>query len=196
MIHHLPDLPTSFDSQRLHIRRYQPEDAGMYFGMIRANWDHLYEFLPPNVEAMQTGQDAAGVFAWAAGEWEAGNIFLFGMWEITTGAYAGEIYLANADWHVPSIELGYFLIQAATGRGLATEAARRVSTFAFEHLQVERVDLQCRGDNIASQKVAMRAGFRLEGRQRLRHRKKDGTLVDRMWYGLLRSEWRRTDGTS
>jgi len=51
------------------------------------------------------------------------------------------------------------------------------------------MDLQCRGDNEASRRVAERCGFRLAGRQRLRHRKKDGTLVDRLWYGLLRSEW-------
>ena len=51
------------------------------------------------------------------------------------------------------------------------------------------MDLQVRADNAASQRVAERCGFRLEGRQRLRHRKKDGTLVDRLWYGLLCSEW-------
>ena len=35
----------------------------------------------------------------------------------------------------------------------------------------------------------MRLGFRLEGCQRLRHRKKDGSLVDRLWYGLLREDF-------
>jgi RimJ/RimL family protein N-acetyltransferase len=51
--------------------------------------------------------------------------------------------------------------------------------------------LQCRADNIASQRVAEHLGFRQEGCQRLRHRKKDGRLVDRLWYGLLREEWER-----
>ena len=60
---------------------------------------------------------------------------------------------------------------------------------AFDCLNVSRVDLQCRADNTASQRVAERLGFRQEGRQRLRHRKKDGKLVDRLWYGLLREEW-------
>jgi RimJ/RimL family protein N-acetyltransferase len=55
---------------------------------------------------------------------------------------------------------------------------------------LSRVDLQCREVNEASQGVAERCGFHLEGRQRLRHRMKGGALVDRLWYGLLRSEWR------
>ena len=86
-------------------------------------------------------------------------------------------------------ELGYFLVRDATGQGFATEAARAALGYAFTHLEVSRVDLQCRADNLASQRVAERCGFRLEGRQRLRHRLKSGALVDRLWYGLLRSEW-------
>jgi RimJ/RimL family protein N-acetyltransferase len=60
---------------------------------------------------------------------------------------------------------------------------------AFSHLGVERIDLQCTADNVASARIAERLGFQLEGHQRQRHRKRDGELVDRLWYGLLRSEW-------
>jgi RimJ/RimL family protein N-acetyltransferase len=81
------------------------------------------------------------------------------------------------------------LLKDCTGRGYATEAARAALRYAFEIIQVVRVDLQCRVDNQASQRVAERCGFKLEGRQRLRHRKKNGELVDRLWYGLLREEW-------
>ncbi len=119
----------------------------------------------------------------------SGSLFIFSAWEKTSGRYVGETYLANPDWHVPSLELGYFVVQASTGMGYATEAARATVRYAFEQFQVSRVDLQCRADNLASQRVAERCGFRLEGSQRLRHRRKDGLLVDRLWYGLLRSEW-------
>ena len=98
-------------------------------------------------------------------------------------------YLANADWQVPCIELGYFLSKDNTGKGFATEAARGVIRFAFEHLKVARIELHCAADNQASMKVAERCGFQLEGRLRQRHHKKDGTRIDRLWYGLLLSEW-------
>ncbi len=82
---------------------------------------------------------------------------------------------------MPSIELGYFLVKSATGQGYATEEAYTALHCAFDILNVSRVDLQCRADNIASQRVAEHLGFRQEGCQRLRHRKKDDSLVDRLW---------------
>ncbi len=189
---HQLDPPTEFESERLRLRAYRPGDAAMYFSMVRQNWDHLYEFLPAVVEAMQSEADAEAFLRWLDAEWQQRSLFLFSLWEKSSGSYVGEAYLANPDWHVPSIELGYFLVQASTGKSFATEAARAALRYAFEQLRVSRVDLQARADNEASQRVAERCGFRLEGRQRLRHRKKSGEVVDRLWYGLLRSEWQGT----
>lgn len=180
--------PPEFSSPRLTMRHYLLQDAGMYLRMVRENWEHLYEFLPENVEKAQNEADIEAVFRWLDTEREKKNIFVWGIWEKTTGQYVGEVYLANADWHVPSIELGYFLVKAATGKGYATEAARTAIQIAFEDLHVIRVDLQVRSDNPASQRVAEGCGFRYEGCQRLRHRKKSGELVDRLWYGLLKEQ--------
>ena len=185
----LLEPPAEFESGRLNLRAYRPGDAALYFRMTRENWDHLYEFMPAVVQSMQGPADAEAFIRWLGSEWEQRSLFLFGAWEKASGNYLGEAYLANPDWHVPSIELGYFLVRDATGQGFATEAARAALGYAFTHLEVSRVDLQCRADNLASQRVAERCGFRLEGRQRLRHRLKSGALVDRLWYGLLRSEW-------
>lgn len=186
---HQLDLPTEFSSERLFMRCYRPGDGAMYLEVIRENRDHLFEFLPEILETMQNDADAEAVIRWQNSEWQQRNLFIFSIWEKGSGKFVGETYLANPDWHVPSLELGYFVVQESTGKGYATEAARAMLGYAFERLQVNRLDLQCREDNLASQRVAERCGFKLEGRQRLRHRKKDGTLVDRLWYGLLHAEW-------
>ena len=183
------DPPSEFASERLSMRTYRPGDSALYFRMIRENREHLLEFMPPIVAAMQNEADAEAFIRWLNSEWQKRNLFIFGVWEKASGLYAGETYLGNPDWHVPSLELGYFVVQASTGKGFATEAARAMLRYAFEHLRAGRVDLQCRADNQASQRVAERCGFRLEGRQRLRDRKKGGALVDRLWYGVLRAEW-------
>ena len=176
------------------MRCYQPDDHAVYFRAIRENWDHLYEFLPSILVERNTEADAEEVIRWQNAEWRKRNLFIFGIWEATSGRYTGEAYLANADWHVPSLELGYFLVKDGLGKGFATEAALATINYAFEYFRVLRIDLQCRADNTASQRVAERCGFRLEGCQRLRHRKKSGELVDRLWYGLQRSEWQETAG--
>ena len=185
----LLDIPEQVITRRLSLRSYRPGDGPVYFQAVRANWSHLYEFLPAELMSWQTETDAEIRIRHLMAEWQMRRLFLFGVWDQQTGAYVGETYLANADWEVPCIELGYFLLADSTGKGFATEAARGVIRFAFEHLKVIRIELQCAADNQASMNVAVRCGFQPEGRFRKRQHKKDGTTVDRLWYGLLYSEW-------
>lgn len=189
----LLDLPTGFVSERLLLRCYRPGDGAPYFEMLRANRDHLFEFMAPSHLAVQSEETAEELIRRLMADWTLRNLFIFGIWEQETGVYVGESYLANADWEVPRIEVGYFLVQAQTGQGYATEAARATVRFAFEHLGVLRVELQCRADNLASKRVAERCGFVYEGRMRQRQRKKAGDVVDVLWYGLLRSEWQDSE---
>ncbi|MGB8212343.1 MAG: GNAT family protein [Anaerolineales bacterium] len=188
----LLDLPTEFTSERLRLRCYHTDDSSMYFQMLRTNREHLYEFLPASLMAVQSEPAAEAVIRRLMADWNARNLFIFGVWEKESGLYVGESYLANPDWEVPRIEVGYFIVQASTGKGYATEAARATVRFAFEHLGVVRVELQCAADNQASLRVAEHCGFVFEGRFRQRHRKKSGYLVDMLWYGLLLSEWQHS----
>jgi RimJ/RimL family protein N-acetyltransferase len=189
MSSNLVNLPHELTSPRLLLRTYRPGDGEQYLRMVRENFQHLYEFLPHELETMQDAAGAEAFIRWQNAEFEQRNLFIFGAWEKATGKYIGEVYLANPDWHVPCVELGYFVVQSSTGKGYATEMAQAMLGYAFEHLHAARIDLQCRADNLSSQRVAKRCGFVLEGRQRLRQRKKDDRLVDRLWYGLLRDEF-------
>jgi RimJ/RimL family protein N-acetyltransferase len=189
MITKLHDLPTELSSERLRLRRYQSNDSAMYYQILRNNREHLYEFLPSFLVNLRGEEDIKTWFDRQNAEWNARNLFIFGVWEKATGAYVGESYLANADWDVPRIEVGYFLVKEFTGNGYATEATKATIRYAFEQLKVLRIDLQCAADNTASIQVAKRCGFTQEGRFRQNHRKKDSTLVDMLWYGLLLSEW-------
>ena len=185
----LRDLPTEFASERLLLRRYRPSDSPMFYQMLRNNQEHLYEFLPPFLINVRGEEDVKEWFDKQSAEWEALNLFIFGVWEKLTGTYVGECYLANPDWEVPRIEVGYFLVREFTGNGYATESAKATIRYAFEQLKVLRIDLRCAADNAGSIRVAKRCGFTQEGCFRQHHRKKDGTLVDMLWYGLLLSEW-------
>lgn len=185
----LRNLPTEFTSERLLLRCYQLSDSAMYYQMLRDNWDHLYEFLPSFLVTMRGEEDIKAWFERQHAEWEALNLFIFGVWEKVTGLYIGESYLANPDWDVPRIEVGYFLVKECIGKGYATESANATIRYAFEQLKAVRIDLRCNADNTASIQVAKRCGFTQEGCFRQHHRKKDGALVDMLWYGLLLSEW-------
>ena len=71
------------------------------------------------------------------------------------------IYDIEAEWRRAST--GYWLAPRARGRGIATRAVRLLARWAFEDLGIERLQLTCGPDNLASQRVAERAGFTREG---------------------------------
>jgi len=183
------DLPTEYETERLLLRCYQPDDAAAYWRMLGENRAHLREFLPKELEPARGEGDIREHFKWMAKMWRRGEIFILGLWTRSGGAYVGEVYLANPDWDVPCVEAGYFTVQHQGGKVYAAEALRAVCRIAFERMGARRVELQCAADNEISARVALRCGFTLEGRLRERDHKKDGPPVDRLWFGLLRSEW-------
>ena len=123
-MHTIPaDLPTEFATERLRLRRYLPSDSAIYFQMLQENAEHLYEFMPAFLANARDEEEIKTWFDKQSAEWEARNLFIFGAWEKASGVYVGESYLANPDWDVPRIEVGYFLVREATGKGYASEAA-------------------------------------------------------------------------
>ena len=66
----------------------------------------------------------------------------------------------------PRAGVGYWLVPAARGRGVATRAVRLLARWAFDSLGVVRLELTCGPDNVASQRVAERCGFTREGLMR------------------------------
>jgi RimJ/RimL family protein N-acetyltransferase len=59
--------------------------------------------------------------------------------------------------------VGYWVAAEARGRGVATGALRLVSRWGLRELGLPRVELVTDPDNVASQRVAEKAGFRREG---------------------------------
>jgi len=60
-------------------------------------------------------------------------------------------------------EVGYWVAKEARGRGVATRALILVAGWVFENTEVGRVQLRADTENIASQRVAEKAGFVREG---------------------------------
>jgi RimJ/RimL family protein N-acetyltransferase len=84
--------------------------------------------------------------------------------------------------------VSYWLAPGGRGRGLATGAVRLLAGWAFDVLEQQRLALQVEIENVASQHVAERCGFRCEGRLRSHQQLRDGTRADVLVYGLLAGE--------
>lgn len=85
--------------------------------------------------------------------------------------------------------MGYDLTRAYWGRGLASEALRRVLQFAFSEMNVNRIYAGTIADNQESVRMLQRNGFTREGTRRQSSWEDDGTFHDSALYGLLREEF-------
>lgn len=86
-------------------------------------------------------------------------------------------------------EIGYWLRADARGRGTATSALTLIVAWTFEQPGVARVQLRADLENLASCRVAERAGFTREGVLRQAHwNPRLGSRRDWAIYSVLRDE--------
>ena len=74
-------------------------------------------------------------------------------------------------------------------KGYSTESGKILINYCFKKLKFHKVYADTDPNNLASQRVLEKLGFKLEGRIRDRRIVK-GQWIDEMDYGLLKSEWR------
>jgi RimJ/RimL family protein N-acetyltransferase len=83
-------------------------------------------------------------------------------------------------------EIGYWVRAEARGRGVATRATILISRWAIDVCGMQRVQLRADARNLASQRVAERAGFEREGVLRsVRYNSRQHRRVDFVMYSLL-----------
>ncbi len=80
--------------------------------------------------------------------------------------------------------MGYSLDQEHNGKGYTTEAAKLVVKYAFETLNLHRIEAGVMPDNIASIRVLEKAGFHKEGIAR-KNVKINGRLEDHQMLAIL-----------
>jgi RimJ/RimL family protein N-acetyltransferase len=83
--------------------------------------------------------------------------------------------------------IGYWIAKEARGRGVATRATKLLSHWALTEADVERLELTTHPENIASQRVAEKAGFTREGVLRAHTAFREGRR-DSVLFSLLPSD--------
>jgi [ribosomal protein S5]-alanine N-acetyltransferase len=83
-----------------------------------------------------------------------------------------------------SAEVGYWLIERARGRGVGSRAIALLTRWAVTDAGLARVEAFVEPDNIASQRVLEKAGFRREGHLRS-YLAFEGRRADALIYSLL-----------
>lgn len=104
-----------------------------------------------------------------------------------TDAETGQV-IGSIDMRINRMQtghVGYWLAAEARGRGVTAAALLALSRWAFEELGLGRVELVTDPDNVASQRVAEKAGFTREGVLRSILVDRDGSRRDGVMFSLL-----------
>lgn len=102
----------------------------------------------------------------------------------------GTATLFNLDFSNRRAELGYALGRANWGNGYMQEALQALLSYAFEVLELHRIEADVDPRNQASIKTLERLGFQREGFLRERWQV-GGEIQDALFYGLLRPDWQK-----
>jgi [ribosomal protein S5]-alanine N-acetyltransferase len=161
----LPD--TALTDGVVALRQWRPDDAEWYVEQSRDPEIQRWTTDPADLTVPATRAAIERVLA--------GGLVAFAMTDATTGELLGNLALS------PDHELSYWVAPAARGRGVATRAVRLLLGWAWS-TGVDRVELHAHVDNIGSQRVAERAGFRRDRVERVAREVK-GEVWDVVWYG-------------
>lgn len=100
-------------------------------------------------------------------------------------ALVGGVTLSNIRRGVAqTVSLGYWAGEMYAGRGYITAAVRAAVRYAFEDLDLHRVEAACQPDNIASRRVLEKAGFTQEGFAKA-YLKINGAWRDHLLFGIV-----------
>ncbi|MFF0739611.1 GNAT family N-acetyltransferase [Streptomyces sp. NPDC004111] len=128
--------------------------------------------------------------------WDAGNVATFAIVEntrltATTDTVPGLLGALTVRWTDRADGLamiGYWLLPAARGWGLATRATIAAADWAFATAGVRRLELAHAVENEASCRVAARSGFPAEGVLRASYRFGDGAYHDEHLHARLATD--------
>ena len=171
--------------------RLRPWEMGDLGFVVEACRDERVSRYSPAIAFPYSEADARGWFASQEPARLAGSGIDLAIADAASGGLLGAIGLTNFRWGFGTCEAGYWLAPEARGYGYVSRALRLAVQWAFDELQMARVGLKADPQNLESQRVAERCGFRREGHLRsemvVLH---SGERRDSLVYGLLPGELR------
>jgi ribosomal-protein-serine acetyltransferase len=93
------------------------------------------------------------------------------------------------EWTAKVCEIGYWIDRDEEGKGTITKACRAMITYAFDELEMNRIEIRCSTENVRSAAVPERLGFKLEGTLR-QAEVLNGHAHDFFIFGLLAEDER------
>jgi RimJ/RimL family protein N-acetyltransferase len=179
-------MKAELTDESILIRTYRDSDAVLLYESVRESIPEVSKWLPwchDNYSIEESREFvSARKLASQGDEW-----YSFAIFDTAGEKFLGGVGINFINRVHQMANLGYWVRTSASGRGVATGATRLAARFGFEQLGLHRIEIVAAVDNVASQRVAEKAGAKREGilRKRLLI---NGTPHDAILFSLVRED--------
>jgi ribosomal-protein-serine acetyltransferase len=182
------ELKRSFQlDNEITLRAWRESDIAQAFDVVIRNREHLQEYMhwmTPDYSLETATGFITNSIAKAA---ERKNL---GLGIFRGEGIIGSIGFVEFHWAERKTEIGYWIAKGEEGKGIITRACKLLIDYAFDELNMNRIEIHCSAENWRSAAVPERLGFLKEGVLRQAHLR-NGRLHDFAIYGLLAEDRER-----
>ncbi len=175
-----------FYGERVRLGAFHPEDA-----VALARWDQDTDYSRYLDSAPAVPRTEAKLKRWMDEETRGSAVFTFAIRTLDIDLLIGFIQIDGIMWNHRTGWVAIGIGEAEyRGRGYGYEAMQLALQFAFDEINLHRLQLTVFSYNLTAIALYEKLGFQREGIMRdalLR----DGTRHDMLMYGMLRHEWVR-----
>jgi RimJ/RimL family protein N-acetyltransferase len=179
-------MPDHIETGRLLLRPVREADAEAVIEAIDESRPELTAWMAW-APSMRTVDDARAFCRRVERAWgePGGDDFMLGMFLRESGRFLGGTGYHRARWHIPSVEIGYWMRSSDTGKGYVREAVTALTRVGFGELGLRRMVITCASTNDRSRRVAEACGYHHEATLRNHDRMPDGSLRDTLVFSLI-----------
>lgn len=169
---------------RLLLRKITMEDAELFYTRLGSSEAVTrYMLFQPHGDISESEASIEKALA----RCEAGTAYRWAM-DLPGEGLIGIIDLLRFDEENSACSFAYMIGQDYWGKGYGTEAVKTVFGFAFEKMELQRIEADHMAENPASGAVMRKAGMRYL-RTDIAKYEKNGVLHDAPVYAITRQEW-------
>jgi|SRR5688572_8649155 len=150
------DIRTIFETERLKVRQYTKDDLDNFF-LLNGD-EEIMRYIRPVKSRKETDLFLLQIIEKykedpSAGRWAAEDKY--------TGVFVGSFAFIPIEGKADKMQLGYSLLKANWGKGYATELTLAGLQYIFTKTTLSEIFAVTETQNIASQKVLLKAGFKM-----------------------------------
>lgn len=172
------------------LRSYHPGDGRSLSEAANASYGHLKTFMPWAVP-YQADERSERLCREFRGRWLLATDFVIGVWAPDESRLLGGCgyHIREGALELGNAEIGMWIRADTAGRGLGTTVLESLLHWGFGEWPWMRLSWRCSSSNLASQRVAEKAGLQREGTLRSHAIDPNGSRRDTVCYAILRDEW-------